>query len=119
MFFIQSCPPLFPVSLASPNTDEREEVHAATSSVQELSPVEKGKELPVGMTYPWSRACVVTAEPSPMYSPVTLLLLQYKFVLFVIKSFPTERSFQKQLNPESFFFCFFVRKNHEIIPDQI
>lgn len=68
MLFIQSCPPLFLVSLASPTQMTlREEIHVTTSSEQELSPVEKGKVLPARWTYPWSKACVVTAKPSHIF----------------------------------------------------
>lgn len=103
MLFIQSCPPLFPDSLAPPNTDDLEG-KVATSSEQELSPVEKGKELPARRTYPWSTACAVTAKPSHIYYPE--ILFQNKFVLFIIKSFPMKRSSQEQLNPDSFCFVY-------------
>lgn len=101
MLFIQSFPPLFLDTLVSPNTDDLEG-RVATSSEQELSPVEKGKELPARRTYPWSTACAVTAKLSHIYSPETLL--QNKFALFIIKSFPMKISSQKQTNPG--FFCF-------------
>lgn len=106
MLFIQSCPPLFLVSLASPNTDDLEERNLCCHFIRtELSPVEKGKGLPARGTYPWSWACVVTAKPSHIYSSETLLLLRHKFVLFITKSFPIERNFQTQLNPFFFFIC--------------